>query len=354
MKHGLILGLTVAALPLAGLPDTAKAQDGNNFYEGRTINMIVGRAAGSGADTTARTFARYWSKYIPGEPTIVTRNMGGTASWNYVAAAQPDGLTISMTPYDPTSQVMGDPAFQADYTEMEFVAAFYNPPLVLARTELVPEAEDLLEVERTLIYGGNNPAVRFDVFGRMTLDMLDADYRYTTGFGDSGSVVDALLRNELDIATIGLNMYRMRAEEQLVDTGQAVPLYYFPWPGHTEIAGEIFGDIPSFEDYYETLRGERPDDDFYDMFEWMSTTLNAMAYAAFLPPGTDPELRDILREAADEAARDPEFIAELETMFGFQLPYIDAALADEIIGAMRGTTEERRQFVEDYVAEGTP
>lgn len=346
-----VLGCFVATAPMVVLPTAASA----DFYAGKTINMIVGRSAGSAADSTARAFARAWQKYIPGNPTIVIRNMGGTASWNYMAqVAEPDGLTVSMTPYDPTSQVMQDPAFQADYTEMEFVAAFYNPPLVLARTELVPDAHALDDVPRTLIYGGNNPAVRFDVFGRMTLDMLETDYRYTTGFGDSGSVVDALLRNEIDIATIGLNMYRMRAEELLVDTGNAVPLFYFPWPGHSDLAQEMFGDIPSFDDYFEAMRSEAPSGEFFDKFEWMSTTLNAMAYAAFLPPGTDPELRDILRAAADEAVNDPEFRAEIEAMFGFFLPYIDATLADEIIGAMGQTTDELRQFVADFVAAGTP
>lgn len=350
MNYRIPLGITALAVPFAITSGTVAAQDAAHYYAGQTINMIVGRDAGSGADTTARAFARHLAKHIPGNPSIVVRNMGGTASWNYMAnVAAPDGLTISMTPYQPASQVMGDDAFEADFTKMEFVASFYNPPLVIVRSDVVSEPLELLDAEPGMIYAGNNPVGRFDIFGRMTLDMLDVDYRYITGLGGAGAVVDSLQRGETHIGTIGLNIYKLRVEEQMVEPGEMIPLYYFPWPGHTGIASEIFGDIPSFEDYYEAVHGEQPSGEVYDMFVWMGTVLNSMAYSAFLPEGTDPELRDILREAADATAADPELHAEMEAMFGFRLPYIDAELADEILSALAATTPERAQFISEFI-----
>ena len=69
-------GLTIAltALALFGIAFPATAQD---FYRGKTINLIVGNAAGGGYDLYARLLARYMGRYIPGEPSFVVRNMPG-------------------------------------------------------------------------------------------------------------------------------------------------------------------------------------------------------------------------------------------------------------------------------------
>ena len=52
---------------LAVVTTPATAQD---FYRGKTINLIVGNAAGGGYDIYARLLARHMGRYIPGEPTI--------------------------------------------------------------------------------------------------------------------------------------------------------------------------------------------------------------------------------------------------------------------------------------------
>jgi len=68
------------------------------FYEGKAIRIIVGTAPGGGYDTYTRLIARHFSKYIPGNPTIIVDNMpgaGGLVSANHLfKVAKPDGLTI--------------------------------------------------------------------------------------------------------------------------------------------------------------------------------------------------------------------------------------------------------------------
>ncbi len=72
------------------------------YYDGKTVTLYVGRTPGSGADLHARIFAEFWRRFIPGEPTIVVRNIpggGGTRVWNFgteVVAA--DGLHILYSP----------------------------------------------------------------------------------------------------------------------------------------------------------------------------------------------------------------------------------------------------------------
>ena len=55
----------------------ARAQ---SFFEGKTMRIIVGFAAGGGYDTYARAIARHMGKHIPGKPAIVVENMEGAGS----------------------------------------------------------------------------------------------------------------------------------------------------------------------------------------------------------------------------------------------------------------------------------
>src|ERR1700745_1541563 len=87
----------VAVIALVCAATAAAAQD---FYRGKTINLIVGNATGGGYDAYARLLARHMPKYIPGEPVFVVRNMpgaGGMAMSNHLYSQAPrDGLTIGM------------------------------------------------------------------------------------------------------------------------------------------------------------------------------------------------------------------------------------------------------------------
>ena len=78
------------------LSSAQAAQD--NFYQGKTVRIIVGAAAGGGYDTYSRMIARHIGKHISGNPTFIVENMPGAGfliSANYMyKAAKPDGLTI--------------------------------------------------------------------------------------------------------------------------------------------------------------------------------------------------------------------------------------------------------------------
>ena len=64
-----------------------------NFYEGKTIRMIVGFTAGGGYDAYTRTLGRHMGKHIPGNPAILVENMPGAGSMisaNYTFKAAQD------------------------------------------------------------------------------------------------------------------------------------------------------------------------------------------------------------------------------------------------------------------------
>ena len=77
--HKTVVGVMLVLCTLAPTPATAQ-----DFYRGKTINLIVGNAAG---DVYARLLARHMGRYIPGEPNFVVRNMpgaGGMVLFNHM------------------------------------------------------------------------------------------------------------------------------------------------------------------------------------------------------------------------------------------------------------------------------
>ena len=88
--------LIALALAATAFPVPADAQD---FYKGRTLNIVVGFTAGGGFDINARLLARYIGRHIPGNPDVVVQNMPGAASIKSVlyldTTAPKDGTVIA-------------------------------------------------------------------------------------------------------------------------------------------------------------------------------------------------------------------------------------------------------------------
>src|ERR1700726_1501626 len=72
----LAVSVCLALAPFVAMP--ASAED--NFYAGKTIDMLIGFSAGGGYDLYGRTLARYLGRHIPGNPQIVPQDMPGAGS----------------------------------------------------------------------------------------------------------------------------------------------------------------------------------------------------------------------------------------------------------------------------------
>jgi len=95
MSWRLVAGLLLAAGVFADRPAWSQ---GESFYKGKTLRFVVGSAPANFYDSWARLIARYWGKYIPGNPNVIVQNMPGAGSIsavNYVyGVAKADGLSV--------------------------------------------------------------------------------------------------------------------------------------------------------------------------------------------------------------------------------------------------------------------
>ena len=90
----LLLNLAAASL-LSIAPTLARADD---FYEGKTVNIIVGFSSGGGFDAYARLLAQFIGAHISGKPNVIVQNMPGAGSLTAVRSldvTQPkDGTAV--------------------------------------------------------------------------------------------------------------------------------------------------------------------------------------------------------------------------------------------------------------------
>jgi predicted outer membrane repeat protein len=94
---GIVLRTVVAAL-LTVLPTVALAQPAEDFFKTAALSMYVGSGSGGGYDAIARLVARHMTRFLPGNPNFVIKNMptaAGVASANFIYNSAPrDGSAI--------------------------------------------------------------------------------------------------------------------------------------------------------------------------------------------------------------------------------------------------------------------
>ena len=88
----------LVAAVLAALPTMALGQPAEDFFKTATLSLYVGSGGGGGYDAIARLVARHMSRYLPGNPNFVIKNMptaAGVASANFIYNSAPkDGSAI--------------------------------------------------------------------------------------------------------------------------------------------------------------------------------------------------------------------------------------------------------------------
>lgn len=349
--------LTIAVLIVTSLWAERAVTAEKTFYEGKTVFVYVGRPPGSGADLAVRSFVRFWQKHIPGQPTMVVKNVpggGGSRVWNLAwDKKKREALEIFFSPVSGMAVIVRQKGLRADLSKMPLVGALMSPNMTFARTDRLKKAEDLPDV-KGLQFGGQAPAHRFSILGRLTLDILGVEYRNVTGFRGASDVFNAVRRGEVDIQTAPLNFYRFTVEPNVVKSGEVIPLWYNPVINEK---GEIIplpaaGDIPSFIDYYQAVKGEPPAGELFEIYKWLLPNVNGITYAAFLSPGSPEVALKILRDSFDRVTQDEEYRTEEEKMFGFNLPVVSSEQGIEIIEDMANAPEHVRVFLDQYIRQG--
>jgi len=194
----LALALAIAVLG----PDPAHADSVADFYKGRTVEVYVGYSTGGGYDIYARMLARHMGRFIPGNPTLVPKNMEGAGSLrlaNWLATAAPrDGTAFGTigrgTAFDP---VLGQPGAKFKGPDLSWIGSMNHEVSICAawHDAGVSSFEDLKT--KGLLVGGVSPNDDTVQFAKVLNSVLGTKLTIVTGYPGGNDIVLAMERGEV-------------------------------------------------------------------------------------------------------------------------------------------------------------
>jgi tripartite-type tricarboxylate transporter receptor subunit TctC len=297
------IALAAAALMLTIWASPSGAAD---FYQGKTITIIVGYAAGGGYDTYSRTLARHIGNHIPGHPTVIVQNMDGAGSLidaNYMyKKAEPDGLTIgSFGGGLVTEQAIGLKGIQFDARKFEYIGSLRSgsPICAIMGFTGLKTLNDVLHSKKTLRIGSTGPGSTTDDLPKLMVGLMHAPFNIIRGYKGTSRVRIGMQRRELDGACWTWESMRTTARAMLDAKGDD-RLIPYAIEGHFE--DPLVRNLPQFTN---EIKGK---DNLQAFKAWFN------AYKFFqplaLPPGTPKDRVEILRTALEQTLQDPAFKAD--------------------------------------------
>ena len=188
---------------LAGAVTDATAQEGG-FRPGEQISLYIGYEAGSSYDLYARLVADHISRFLPGNPTIIPKNMEGAGSvrasnYVYVNAAK-DGTVIAAPNQNmPMYQLLGGKAAQFEGAKLQWIGSLVgsNGLLYTWHTSPIRTLEDAKKRETPL--GGTGTNSDSHIFPTLINKLLGTKFKVINGYsGGSKEIHIAIERGEVE------------------------------------------------------------------------------------------------------------------------------------------------------------
>ena len=342
-----LAGLAAAALA----PGRARAAD----FSGQIVELIIPFKEGGGSDTWGRFNAPFFSRYLPGQPTVVVRNVPGGNSIaganRFAARARPDGLSVLGTsastqfPY-----LMADPRVDYDYADWRVVMAYGTGGVAYVSSELgVTSIADLANVmDRELLYGSQGPT-SLDLVPVLGFKLLGLNVRPIFGMSGRGAGRLAFERGELNLDYQTSTAY-LRNVVPLIEQGDAVPL--FSW-GALDDSGNLirdptFPDLPHYGEAYETLHGRAPSGlPWESWFAFFAAGFPAQKLLV-VPRETPDDIVDAYANAVAAMKLDPDYVARKPAALG-AYEQVTGAAAQRIYELATDVPQSARDWVRRWL-----
>jgi len=327
--------------------NSAGAKD---FYTGKTLTMLVPAAAGGGLSLIIRAFAKHYTKHIPGNPTIVVKNMtggGGTRSLNFLySKAKPNGLTINFGSWNAAGVVSKRKGIRYTPEKFAFIGAGSIPWITVVRSDLKPKiskATEIVKVARFKI-GGRSSDRSLDLVGNMSLQLIGASYKFIGGYRGMGKIKPALLAGEVQGANMGYVGYHLFFKDGIVKEGKGVALWYsssFDANGNPVGNPQVKdANLKPFHEVYKAVHEKLPSGPLWEAYKWYNTSAGSMALTTFAPPGTPKEAVDALRKGYYATANDPAYYVPEAKRIGIGVNFIPLEQGLKILQTFRDVSPE--------------
>jgi tripartite-type tricarboxylate transporter receptor subunit TctC len=309
----------------------AAAQD---HFAGKTIDLLVGAPPGGGYDIYARVVARHFGRHIPGNPTIVVKNMPGAGSAKaaqFIATMAPkDGTTIAgIMPGAIMGPLLDDrtePLFDPNKVQYVGTANSGTRVCVTLKGSKIAKFEDTMKVPAK--FGGSAPNDSTFEYGYLHKRTAGAIYDVVAGYRGTSDMALALERGELDgLCGWDWSSFKSQKPDWLRD-GKVNVLLQVSLDPHPELTRM---GVPTVFQFVKDPK----DRQVVELV--ISQTVFHRAYIA--PPGTPPAQLEILRKAFDATMADKQFLEDAEKA-RVDIAPLPGAKVQEVVAKLYATPKD--------------
>jgi len=329
----LALAATLSAAP-------ASAAD---YYAGKTLEFLVGAAPGGGYDIYARAVARHLGRHIPGEPTVVVKNMPGAGSGRaavFISNVAPkDGATLgALMPGAIIGPLLDDkPETQFDPTKVIYIGSADAGTRICAtfQSSKIKTFEDARS-QKTIL-GGTAAGGATRDYGYLHNHTSGTKFDVVAGYKGTADIALAMERGEVD-GTCGWDWSSVKSQKSdwLRDRKINI-LVQVGLDPNAELTGMGVPELWKFV-------GNEEDRKVAEMV--VSQQIFQRSYIA--PPGTPAEQIATLRTAFDATMSDPQFLADADAV-RIAITPLSGAKVQEIVQKLYATPkaiiERARQVI---------
>jgi tripartite-type tricarboxylate transporter receptor subunit TctC len=319
--NGLLRGAAVALLAvLSG--SLGYAQTPAEFYKGKSIDLEIGYSTGGAYDVYARLIARHIGKHIPGNPTVVPKNMEGAgslrlANWLYNTAPR-DGTVFGTIgrglAFDP---LLGAKGTQFDATKFTWLGSGNNEVSVCVswRDSGVNNFDDLRT--KVLTVGGTGGGSDSDQFPKILNGILGTRMKLISGYPGGNDVSLAMERGEVQ-GRCGWSWSSVKATHADWVAQKKINIL-------AQLSLAQHPDLPNIPLVLDKAKTDEQKQVLKLIF-----ARQVMGRPFLAPPGIPKDRADALKKAFTETMQDPEFRVEAQRM-DLEVSPVDAATVEKLV-----------------------
>jgi tripartite-type tricarboxylate transporter receptor subunit TctC len=320
-----------AAVTLAALSASPAAAQ-TDFYKGKTVDLYINVSVGGGYDLYARMLARHLGKHIPGNPTILPKNMeggGGMRLANWLANVGPkDGTAIGAlaraAAFEP---LLGNKGAQYDGTKFNWIGSANDEVSVCVAwyTSGIKTFEDAQKTQLVVGSGG----VSDDTYQYPALlnNMFGAKFKMVPGYPGGNDINLAMERGEVQ-GRCSIPWSTVKATRKFwIDEHKVNLIMQYSLGKHPDLP-----NVPLVMDLAKT------DEQRTILKLIFGRQVMGRPFAA--PPGVPKERVALLRKAFTDTMHDKDFLAEAEKAKFEITPVSGEAIEQLVAEVYRNTTPE--------------
>ncbi|MBM4263430.1 MAG: hypothetical protein FJ145_18620 [Deltaproteobacteria bacterium] len=282
-----------------------------NFYEDKTIRLVLGFSAGGISDLWGRALARAMTPHIPGKPQIILHNMPGAGSLtaaNYVYnVAKPDGLTMAFfTPGLFFNQLIGAKEVQFDWSKFVWIGSpEQTQRIIYIRSDAPFRTVADLKTSEGPKCGATALGTVGHYFPRLVEEVLGVKFNLVLGYPGAAEIDLAIQKNEVQCRAGSLEGYfGSEPSKSWAKTGFTRVLIHGGVKRDPRIS-----DVPTLSE----LMDKRKAPEGTRRLASVLLSPDQIGRPLATTPGTPPERVKVLRDAFKRALADPEFVSEAKT-----------------------------------------